>query len=410
MNIGFIWHSVYPWDVRLEKMSGACLEAGHSVSIVCKGGADRPNVETVKGANVFHVSFRMTQPDLVSKLATYPIFFSPMWRSQALAALAASEVDVVVVRDLPLAGLGLWVGRQLEKPILLDMAENYPAALIAYQNLMYRPFLMNDAWLPRKYEQHAIQRVDHVFVVAEEQRRRLINLGLASARITTVGNTPVQSFIDAAVVATEDSSKMNLLYVGNLDRHRGADLLVKAFSRFRNEFRYARLTLVGDGNQKEDLIAMVKRFHLEDAVSIPGRVQWSRIAEFIRQSTICLIPHLRSEHTDTTLPNKLFDYMAFSKPVIASDCAPLKRIIEQERCGKVFRSGDVEDLAAALSRMAMDPSSREDGKNGRAAVEREYNWNLDKEKLLTALEHVSRAATNRSSVKVIYSAPAAASA
>ena len=71
---------------------------------------------------------------------------------------------------------------------------------------------------------------------------------------------------------------------------------------------------------------------------------------------------------------------------------------------------DVEDLAAALSRMAMDPSSREEGKNGRAAVEREYNWNVDKEKLLTVLEYVSRTATNSSSVKVIYSAPVAASA
>ena len=410
MNIGFIWHSVYPWDVRLEKMADACIEAGHSVSIVCKGGTDRPNLETVKGANVFHVSSRTTQPSLVSKLATYPLFFSPIWRSQALAAFATSEVDAVIVRDLPLAGLGLWIGRQLGKPVLLDMAENYPAALIAYQKLLYRPFLMNDAWLPRKYEQHAIRSVDHVFVVAEEQRRRLISLGVAPTRVTTVGNTPVQSFIDAAAVATEDSRKMNLLYVGNLDRHRGADLLVKAFSRFRNEFRYARLTLVGDGNQKEDLLEMVKRFHLEDAVSIPGHVQWSKIAEFIRQSTICLIPHLRSEHTDTTLPNKLFDYMAFSKPVIASDCAPLKRIIEQERCGKVFRSGDVEDLVAALSRTAINPSSREEGKNGRAAVEREYNWNVDKARLLIALEHVSRTAMNRLSIRNVYSRPAAVSA
>jgi glycosyltransferase involved in cell wall biosynthesis len=409
MNIGLIWHSAYPWDVRLEKMAGACIEAGHSVSIVSKGTADRPATETVNGAAVFRVSSKMTYSSF-AKLAAYPLFFSPIWRSRTLAALWGSEVDVVIVRDLPLAGLGLWVGRQMRKPVLLDMAENYPAALVAYQKPMYRPLLVNNAWLPRKYEQHAIQSVDHVFVVAEEQRRRLIRLGVAPARITTVGNTPVQSFIDAAAVATEDSRKMNLLYVGNLDRHRGADLLVKAFARFRNEFRYARLTLVGDGNQKEALIAMVKRFQLEDAVSIPGRVQWGKIAEFIRQSTICLIPHLRSEHTDTTLPNKLFDYMAFSKPVIASDCAPLKRIIEQERCGKVFRSGDVEDLAAALSRMAIDPSSREAGKNGRAAVEREYNWNMDKARLLTALEHVSRTATNRLTITNVYSRPAAVSA
>ena len=410
MNIGFIWHSVYPWDVRLEKMSDACIEAGHSVSIVCKGRRDCSERETVNGANVFRISSKTTHPSLGSKLMAYPLFFSPVWRSRALAALTASEVDVVIVRDLPLAGLGLWVGRQLRKPVLLDMAENYPAALVAYQKLMYRPFLVNDAWLPRKYEERTVRRVDHIFVVAQEQRERLISLGVKPARITTVGNTPIQSFIDAAAVTAECSTKMNLLYVGNLDKHRGADLLISAFSKFRNEFRYARLTLVGDGNHREALITMVKKLHLEDAVSFPGWVKWSRIADFIRQSTICLIPHLRSEHTDTTLPNKLFDYMAFSKPVVASDCAPLKRIIEQERCGKVFRSGDADDLVAALSRTAMDPSAREEGRNGRAAVEREYNWNVDKNKLLTALEHVSRTATNRLSITSIYSRPAAVSA
>ncbi len=409
MNIGFIWHGTYPWDVRLEKMSDACIEAGHSVSIVCKRKAGGPQSETVNRAEVFRVSLKTANPGLGSKLATYPLFFNPIWRSRALAALTASKVDVVIVRDLPLAGLGIWIGKRLRKPVLLDMAENYPAALVAYQNPLYKPFLVNNAWLPRRYEEYVVQRVNHILVVAEEQRRRLIDLGVRPARITTVGNTPVQSFIDAAAAQQPAwSGKMNLLYVGNLDKHRGADLLISAFSRFRQEFHNARLTLVGDGNHREALKAMVKNLHLENAVTFPGWVPWKRVSDFIAQSTVCLIPHLRSEHTDTTLPNKLFDYMAFSKPVVASDCAPLKRVIEQERCGEVFRSGDVNDLAATLRRMATEASLRERGKNGRAAVEREYNWNVDKERLLTALERVSRTATSILSVTATYPAPAAA--
>src|SRR5579884_995299 len=194
MNVGFIWHGAYPWDVRLEKMSDACIEAGHSVSIVCKGKAGHSERETVNGANVFRVCSRTSNSGFSSKLATYPVFFNSVWRSGALAAFISSKVDVVIVRDLPLAGLGLWVGRRLRKPVLLDMAENYPAALVAYQNPLYRPFLVNNAWLPRKYEEYAVRRVDHIFVVADEQRNRLMNLGVEPARITTVGNTPVQSF------------------------------------------------------------------------------------------------------------------------------------------------------------------------------------------------------------------------
>jgi glycosyltransferase involved in cell wall biosynthesis len=414
MNIGFIWHSVYPWDVRLEKVADACLEAGHSVTVVCKGTIDLAKKETVNGAQVFRVFSPAISNGIGSKVATYPVFFNPVWRSQTLAALDNSAVDVIVVRDLPLANLALWAGDQLRKPVLIDMAENYPAALVAYQKLIYRPFLFNNAWLPRKYEELALRRVDHILVVAEEQRRRLMSLGVDPERITIVGNTPVQSFIDAGAAVVDNttgcSRDMNLLYVGNLDKHRGADLLIRALSELKGEFPRARLTLVGDGNHRESLISLTRGLHLEDAVNFTGRVEWSRIADFIRRSTICLIPHLRSEHTDTTLPNKLFDYMAFSKPVVASDCAPLKRIIEQEQCGDVFHSGDVDDLVATLRRTATNSSLAEMGKNGRAAVESQYNWNLDKTRFLTALECVSRTATTPSSIRNICSTPAAVSA
>src|SRR4051794_24197504 len=116
MNIGFIWHSVYPWDVRLEKIADACIEAGHSVSIVCRGRIDLAEKETVKGARVFRVFAKSISNGVGSKVATYPVFFNPVWRSQTLAALDNSAVDVIVVRDLPLANLALWAGDQLRKP------------------------------------------------------------------------------------------------------------------------------------------------------------------------------------------------------------------------------------------------------------------------------------------------------
>jgi len=410
MKIGLIWHSVYPWDVRLEKIADACIEAGHSVSIVCKGRIGLAERETINGANVSRVFSKAVANSVGSKFATYPLFFNPLWRAKTLAAFDNAGVDVVVVRDLPLANLALWVGKQLRRPVLIDMAENYPAALVAYQKLTYRPLLVNNAWLPRKYEEQAVHRFDHLLVVAEEQRRRLITLGVDPARITIVGNTPVQSFVDAGATPGEETTgcrDMNLLYVGNLDKHRGADLLILALSKLINEFPGARLTLVGDGNHREALIALARKLHLEGAVHFYGRVEWSRIADFIRQSTICLIPHIKSEHTDTTLPNKLFDYMAFSKPVIGSDCAPLKRIIEQERCGDVFRSGDINDLVAALRRTAKSASSLAQGKNGRVAIAREYNWNVDKGRLLDALEQVTHRANNSLAINTFHSTPTA---
>ena len=51
---------------------------------------------------------------------------------------------------------------------------------------------------------------------------------------------------------------------------------------------------------------------------------------------ICIIPHEKCELTNTTVPNKLFEYFCYGKHVIVSDAAPLKRIINETNSGIVF--------------------------------------------------------------------------
>src|SRR5439155_14478133 len=114
---------------------------------------------------------------------------------------------------------------------------------------------------------------------------------------------------------------------------------------------------------------LAKSLGLGSAVQFPGWVKFEQIWSYISRSTVCLIPHLRTEHTDTTLPNKLFDYMAMGKPVVSTDCAPLERVIKETECGLTFASGDVAGLQAALRTLLSDASqSFIKGQNGRKAV------------------------------------------
>jgi glycosyltransferase involved in cell wall biosynthesis len=400
MRIGFVWQCVYPWDVRLEKILDACVEGGHSVCLVSKGRGDLAKKETVRNADIVRVmpeSLRLQ--GLPAKLYTYPLFFNPNWRSQVLKTFKKNNVDLIIVRDLPLGMLAAWVGEELEVPVIMDMAENYPAALMAYQNPLYKPFLFGNAWLPKKYEMQVVRKLAHVFVVAEEQRQRLIKAGTDPAKITLIGNTPVDSFVRST--ASSNGHHVNghhpkpniidLLYVGKIDVHRGVDLMIRALPGLQQEFPELRLTLVGDGKSSAGLAQLAQDLGVADKVNFPGWVDWRGISDFIRKSTVCLIPHRRSEHTDTTLPNKLFDYMALSKPVIASDCEPLRRIIEQENCGLVFKSGDVESLQNTIRNILRDPELDQKGSNGRRAIEQEYNWTLDKTKLLETIQQVGEA-------------------
>jgi glycosyltransferase involved in cell wall biosynthesis len=103
-------------------------------------------------------------------------------------------------------------------------------------------------------------------------------------------------------------------------------------------------------------------------------------------SDIGLVPHHATESWNTTIPNKLFDYMSMGKPVIVSNAKPTQRIVEEERCGKVFREQDPDDLSRAIVELSDDVTREEMGQRGRDAVATRYNWSVDEERLLRALE------------------------
>ena len=95
-------------------------------------------------------------------------------------------------------------------------------------------------------------------------------------------------------------------------------------------------------------------------------------------ATVGVIPHPKNDHTDTTIPNKLFDYMACGRPVVVSSAAPLERIVTQERCGLVFTAGSPENLADVLAHLSADRTAREEmGRNGAKAVRRRFHWERD---------------------------------
>lgn len=87
---------------------------------------------------------------------------------------------------------------------------------------------------------------------------------------------------------------------------------------------------------------------------------------------ICLLP---LQHYRTSLPVKLFEFMAAGLPVIASDFPLFRDIVESSGCGLVVDPTNPKAIADAIARLAADPvSARRMGNAGRAAVLSRWNW------------------------------------
>ena len=264
MVTALIWHCVYPWDIRVEKLLNLLGKKGHEIHLICKGRDGLSSTENFEHGQIHRLFVPPTKVGaLLSKVLTYPLFLNPFWLFKIVRILVQKKANLIIVRDLPLTLIVGVIGKALKIPVVMDMAENYPAALIAYSNARYKPFLFKNGYLPRAYERLSLKFTDHVFVVADEQRVRLSNLGVSEEKISCVMNTPdLETFSnDIRKELSERPVKnqgITLLYVGKIDKHRGVDVLVHAMPLIVRHYPEARLRIIGDGTERETLIREVK--------------------------------------------------------------------------------------------------------------------------------------------------------
>jgi glycosyltransferase involved in cell wall biosynthesis len=142
----------------------------------------------------------------------------------------------------------------------------------------------------------------------------------------------------------------------------------------------------GTGKVAAQLQAIAEELGVTDTVRFMG---WQPdLMAFVYHGQIGYDGSHASEHTHVTMPNKVYDYMAFRKPVLVSDCRPMKRLVETHRCGLVFRSQDAEDLVEKVLQLRDSALRAELGENGRKAVEERYHWGVDGKWLIEVVRQV----------------------
>ena len=215
------------------------------------------------------------QKGLLNKILTYPIFFSPYWIYKATLEMKKNRPDIIVVRDLPISLLAILISRILKIPVIIDMAENYPAALISYQNPKYKFFLFGNALLPRLYEKIVVNLINHIIVVAKSQENRLAKMGVRREKITIATNTPDN--IEASSTAPRyfeiKTFEPTLLYVGKVDIHRGIETLIRAIAQLRKRYENIGAVIVGDGKDVDRLKGLTKALGLENSIQFTGWVK-----------------------------------------------------------------------------------------------------------------------------------------
>ncbi len=98
-----------------------------------------------------------------------------------------------------------------------------------------------------------------------------------------------------------------------------------------------------------------------------------------------VIPRLRSPYNDLALPIKLFEYLAYGRPLLVTDCTEQAHVVADAGCGVVV--GDtVSDLADGVVRVATAaPETVEEWSRNATAAARAASWRTRAERIVALL-------------------------
>jgi glycosyltransferase involved in cell wall biosynthesis len=397
VRIVYLWDADYPWDVRTEKVCAALTDGGHRVTIAARNRARAPETERRPEGTVRRMRPWRWAGRRLDALLSFPAFFSPRWTGLLAEVVREVDAELVIVRDLPLCPAAIRVARRAGIPVVLDMAENYPAMLReTWDAGRRRPWdvLVRNPVLAERVERWCLPRVDRVLTVVEESARRVVEAGVPAERVDVVSNTPPRARALHPPRREPGSARgITLGYVGLMEVPRGIGELLDAVALLREGGTDVRLRLIGGGRDLGLFRAHAAALRLDAAaVDFTGQLPHAEAMRAVAAADVGVIPHHADEAWNTTVPNKLFDYMAAGLPVLASDAAPVARIVAETGAGQIFRSGDPAALARGVRRM-LDPAARRRmGGAGLEAVRTRYNWETDAAVLLRAVAETAAAA------------------
>jgi glycosyltransferase involved in cell wall biosynthesis len=189
----------------------------------------------------------------------------------------------------------------------------------------------------------AAKQTDHIITVSSALRKRLIDLGVESEKISVLRNG-----VDLDVFAPRDKTACRqsldlhdptLLMAGGLVAIKGHRLVIEALA----DMPGWNLIIAGDGPEKDALQRQARMLGVSERVRFLGVVAHQSLPELYNAANILV---LASSHEG--VPNVLLEAMACGTPVVATDVGGCAEVVTNPNAGVIVKERNPAALKAAI--------------------------------------------------------------
>ncbi|NER20874.1 MAG: glycosyltransferase [Symploca sp. SIO1C2] len=195
---------------------------------------------------------------------------------------------------------------------------------------------------------------DAVVTVSQGAAQDLLDLGLSSESLQVIYNPVVTPNLSQKAIEPighpwfKPGSPPVILAVGRLEAQKDFPTLIKAFAQVRQQCA-AKLLILGEGQDRPALEALVQELGLESDIALPGFV-YNPYAYMAKAAVFVLSSIFEG------LPTVLIEAMAGGTPIVATDCkSGPAEILEQGKYGKLVPVGDIQAMAKAIASTLEQP-------------------------------------------------------
>jgi len=218
--------------------------------------------------------------------------------------------------------------------------------------------LIPDHALPRRMIQWAARQADASIGVCRALTDVLRSWGVDERKLHVMRNgVDLQRFHPEPPPQARDRLGLTgaplLLSVGHLIERKGHHLAVQAMPAVLKRFARARLLIVGEGEERGRLFALIQQLGLQDSVRLIGAVPNEQMAGWYSAADALILASSREGWA-----NVLLEAMACGTPVVATRIWGTPEVVAVDEVGLLVDQRDAPSLVTALVQLLEQPRDR----------------------------------------------------
>ncbi len=357
-------------DQRVHRTCLTLLKAGMEVELIGRKYSNSPELEQREyPCHRMHLLFKKG-----------PLFYAE-YNLRLFFLLLNRKTDYLFSNDLDTLLPNYLISRLKQKKLIYDSHELFTEL----PELIGRPFVKL-VWT--KLEALLFPKLKNIITV--NQSIATIFSEKYHKEIQVIRNIPLSKPIKAGLTKEKLGLKANefliILQGAGINMHRGAEEALEAMKYVPE----GKLFIIGSGDVFEKLKANRLQFKLEDKVRIIDKLPYEELMQYTSIADLGLSLDKDSNlNYRYSLPNKVFDYIQASTPLLVSRLPELMNLIDNYKIGRSVKNIRPQCIADSINLIRKSKTLQSEWKKNMARAQAELNWNLEEGKYLRFLENIN---------------------